>query len=151
MSGGTKGLWTLFIRKGKVFVPTTAKTEAGYYLGIEPVAVVDASDRAAVKAAFLDSVNRGNPIVPTPSRANFPPDPLLKYAKVKSVSEFAKSVQGWQLTKYATEYVAAPDRPGKYGGSEQDDSKKQVFLADEPIDSIVSQLVDQALGAFGTG
>ena len=151
MSAGTKGLWTLFIRKGKVFVPTTAKTEAGYYLGIEPVAVVDATDRAAVKAAFLDAVSRGNPIVPTPSRSNFPPDPLLKYANVKSVSELAKSAHSWQLTKYATEYVAAPDRPGKYGGSEQDDGKKQVFPADEPMDRIVSRLVDHALAASGTG
>jgi hypothetical protein len=71
MSGRTEELWALFVRTGKVFVPTIAKTE----------------------------------------------------------------------------YVVAPDQPGKYGGSEQDNGKRQVYPVGEPVETIVSQLVDKTLGA----
>jgi hypothetical protein len=34
--------------KEQVFVPTRARTKAGFYMGMEPVEVVDAQDRAAL-------------------------------------------------------------------------------------------------------
>ena len=42
------GLWMLVLRKGQAFIPTMAQTEAGFYVGIEPVEVVDLSDRKGV-------------------------------------------------------------------------------------------------------
>jgi hypothetical protein len=75
---GQNGVWLLFVRKGKVFIPTVARTEAGYYLGIEPIAVIDCQDRNAVSSGLVDAIKRGNPIIPTPSRANFPPDPIFE-------------------------------------------------------------------------
>ena len=42
------GLWLLTIRKGQAFMPTMARTEAGFYIGIDPVEVIDASDRVAL-------------------------------------------------------------------------------------------------------
>jgi hypothetical protein len=45
-----------------------AKTEAGYWLGTEPVDVERVADAEALKAVLLRVIGRGNPIVPTPSR-----------------------------------------------------------------------------------
>lgn len=147
MSIAGSNLWLLFVRKAKVFIPTMARTEAGFYMGIEPVAVVDSSNREAVRSAFLDAIGRGNPIVPTPTRATFPPSPLLKHANVKSLSTFEKNAQCWKLGKYPAEFVVAPYRPGKYGGSEEDDSGKESFSASEPIECVVDRLLDRALAA----
>ena len=58
-----KGLWLLFLRKGQAFIPTMARTEAGFYMGIEPVEVVDIQDQAGVEQALMRAVGRGNPRV----------------------------------------------------------------------------------------
>jgi hypothetical protein len=84
------GFWMLTIRKDQAFIPTIAQTEAGFYKEIDPVAVVDVSDRKAVEDAMLRAIARGNPTVPTPTRDNFPEDVPLKCARVKSLSTFEK-------------------------------------------------------------
>jgi len=116
-------------------------------MGIEPVAVLDSSDREGIQSAFLDVIRRGNPTVPTPTRATYPPDPLLKHAKVKSASEFERLVQRWKLGRYATEFVVTSYRPGKYGGAEEDPRGRESFSEKEPIEFVVSRLLDRALGA----
>jgi hypothetical protein len=139
------GLWILFLRKGQAFIPTMAQTEAGFYMGIEPVEVVDASDGRAIEDALLRAVERGNPIVPTPTRDNFPADPLLKYAKVKSTATFEKSSQSWKLSKRGDAYLIAPYRPLKSGGSEEDiDRTEAIPVAEESLTSIVHRLVERA-------
>ena len=70
-------VWGFYFRKGKVYVPRMARTEAGYYLNIEPVAVVDTDDFGGVVSAIQAAIERGNPAVPTPSRANFPKPVVL--------------------------------------------------------------------------
>jgi hypothetical protein len=93
------GHWVIFVFKEQVFVPTMARTKAGFYMGIEPVEVVDARDHAAVEQALMRAISRGNPSIPTPVRATFPKNPLLKYAKLKSDSSFDKQTKSWQLSK----------------------------------------------------
>ena len=34
-------IWNIYLRQAKFFIPSIAKTEAGYFLEIEPVAVMD--------------------------------------------------------------------------------------------------------------
>ena len=41
-------LWTIYVNQDKVIVPTTAKTQAGYYIEIEPVLVASVADLEAV-------------------------------------------------------------------------------------------------------
>ena len=50
------GFWMLTIGKGQAFIPTIAQTEAGFYRGIDPVAIVDLSDRKAVEDAMLRAI-----------------------------------------------------------------------------------------------
>jgi hypothetical protein len=48
-----RGLWLLFLRKGQAFIPTMARTDAGFYMGVEPVEVVDMRDQ--IGAEQVDS------------------------------------------------------------------------------------------------
>ena len=68
-------LWHVYLRKGIVFVPTVAKTEAGFFLDIDPVAVLESSDRQQVSEAIKAAILKGNRTVPTPTRAAFPSKP----------------------------------------------------------------------------
>ena len=140
-----RGLWLLVLRKGQAFIPTMARTTAGFYMGVEPVEVVDARDRTALEQALIRVVNRGNPIVPTPSRTNYPEDCLLKYAKVKSLSTFEKLARSWQLSKRDGAYIIIPYRPGKYGGAEEDVERGEAIPAEEPLEVVVRRFVNRAL------
>jgi len=65
-----------------------AQTEAGYWLGIEPVDVEKVADADALKGVLLRAINRGNRIVPTPARKHFPPHVMRCHCGMKSFSAF---------------------------------------------------------------
>jgi len=121
----------LIVRKRKAYVPTMAKTEAGFYLGMEPIEVVDTADRQDVENAVMRAIATGNPVMPTPSRDNYTPDPLLKSANVKSLSTFEKSAQRWQLTKRQGAYEIVPYK---------------LLPNSEPLPVAVHRFVERALG-----
>jgi hypothetical protein len=73
----------VYIRKGKVFVPTLAETQAGYYLDIQPVEVVEASDRTHLIQTLHKRVTDENPVIPTPM-GTYPKPVVLAPAGVKS-------------------------------------------------------------------
>jgi len=141
----TDGLWLLILRKGQAFVPTMAQTEAGFYVGVDPVEVVDLSDWKGVEDALFRAVSRGNPIIPTPTRDAFPEPVLLKYAKVKSLSTFERSAETWQLSKREGAYLLAPYLPQEHGGAEQDPDRTEAVPADMPLAEIIHRLVERAI------
>jgi hypothetical protein len=51
----------LYLRKGKVFIPTFGRVPGGPYRDIEPVAVVEVSDAEGLRRAFRETIARGNP------------------------------------------------------------------------------------------
>jgi hypothetical protein len=139
------GFWTIVFRGGKVFVPTTAQTEAGFYLATEPVSVTNESDSHAVEAAVVSAVERGNPVVPTPSRDDHKEYVLLKHAGVKSLSTFEKRARTWKLSKRGANFLIAPYRPGRYGGAEEDLERQETIPESVPIADVARRLVHRAL------
>ena len=73
----------LYLRKGKVFIPTFGRVPGGPYRDIEPVAVVDVSNAEDLRRAFRETIARGNPPIGPYPRPN-PPPVVVKYAGVKS-------------------------------------------------------------------
>lgn len=142
------GFWLVILRKGHAFVPTMAKTKAGFYMGIEPIEVVDAHDQVALEQAIIRTVKRGNPSVPTPSRDVYSRESaLLKYAKVKSRSAFEKFAQSWKLSKREGAYFIVPYRRRQDSGSEEDMERGEAIPADVPLEDVARRLVRRALGS----
>jgi hypothetical protein len=93
----------VYLRKGKVFIPTLGRVPGGPYRDIEPVTVVDVSDADGLHQAFRETIARGNlPVGPYP-RPN-PPPVVLKHAGVKSWGAFARWASPWVID----------ERDGKY-------------------------------------
>lgn len=115
-------VWGVYFRRGNIFVPTVARAEAGYYLNIEPVAVVDVADFGGVLSAIQAAIERGNPAIPTPTRANFPKPVVPRYAGVKSWPQFARQSLYWSIEKAANEYRIVPGRPTPDGGWVDDEA-----------------------------
>lgn len=86
----------LYLRKGRVFIPTSGLVPGGPYRDIEPVAVVDVSDADGLHQAFRETIARGNP-PPPPYPRPYPPPVVVKYAGVKSWAVFARGALPWSI------------------------------------------------------
>lgn len=72
----------VYLRNNVVFLPTMGKMDEGFYRGVEPVAVVPASNSDAIRQALQIAIARGNPIVSVLRRSEIPP-PVLRIAGQK--------------------------------------------------------------------
>jgi len=100
---------TIYAIGDKVIIPTVSKTRSGYYLETEPVSVIRLSDLSLTEV-LQDALRRGNPTIPTPSRANYPKPVVLKYAGVNAWNKFAAAAQSWNLTERDGKYFLAPSK-----------------------------------------
>jgi len=140
------GMWLVFLLRKQILVPTMAKTTAGYYIGIEPVEVVDSRDRYAAEQAIIRSVKRGNPSVPTPpGGARFPKSPLLKYAKMKSISSFDRIAKSWKFAKRDGAFLIVPYRSRTDRGQEEDTERGEAIPGGTPLDAAVHRLIERVL------
>lgn len=116
-------LWHLYLRNGTVYMPTVARTEAGYYLDIDPVEVVPAADSENLQSTIGKALSKGNPVAPTPTRATFPKPVVSKYAKVKSWSAFEKGTLVWSIVENSGNYQIEPHRKAPDKGWEDDPTR----------------------------
>jgi hypothetical protein len=116
-------LWKLYLRNGIAYVPTVAKTDAGFYLDVEPVRSVSASDSIALQNAIKQSIDLGNLIRPTPTRAAFPKPVVLAHAKVGSWSQFEKGAEYWGILEKDGNYQIKPGRKRPDRGWEDDPNR----------------------------
>src|SRR5665213_2001657 len=80
-------------------MPVLAKTVAGFYQGIDPVAVVPVLQTAEMHRAIAETIARGNPVIPTPSPKEIPLPSMLKYAGVKTWKTFDREATCWKITE----------------------------------------------------
>jgi hypothetical protein len=90
---------SFYLRKGMAFVPTMAKTEAGYWMGVEPVDVRKVESPEALQRLLLAAIKQGNPIVPTPTRDAFPSPVMERHCGMKSLSAFERTARCWAISQ----------------------------------------------------
>lgn len=79
---------------GRLFVPTEARTTAGFWIEVEPVR--DAPmDPGPLASALRDAVTAGTATVPAPLAPNSRPV-MLDHVAARSYSEFARKARVWQ-------------------------------------------------------
>jgi len=132
----------VYLRKGTVYVPTMGKMDKGFYRGVEPVAVLSASNTEGVREALQAAIARGNPTVPMLRRREWPPPILLKYASVKYWSDFERGMLFWTIKeKDGTFRIAGqskqPDRMWR-------DDPEQIIVF--PPGSAVNDAIERMVG-----
>jgi hypothetical protein len=133
-------LWNIYLRKGMAFVPTVAQTEAGYYLNINPVEVIPAIDADGLRRAVEQVIGRGNPRVPTPTRAAFPKPVMLEYAKVKSWAAFEKDCINWNIVEKDGCYKITRGRKRPDRGWEDDPTQIDELPPGAGIDEVAQRV-----------
>jgi hypothetical protein len=132
-----------YLREGTVYVPTVARRASSpIYTTIEPIAVVPLNDPAAVRAALVDSLNRGNAIIPDPDpQALRAPPIILKYAPVRSWSAFFRTAFSWSIAQEDGGYQILGNRKHPKGYWEEDPSQKIQFPPHATREDVVDRMV----------
>ncbi len=131
-----------YLKKHTVYIPTIAKRVTGAYTGIVPVAVVAVTDTEGLRRALLDTIARGNPIIPNPETDKWPPPVLLKYAGAKSWSAFMRDTALWSITNDGGTYQIVGHRVHLPKGNAPEDPEQRVSL---PSGSTVNDAVDRMI------
>jgi hypothetical protein len=124
-----------------VYVPTVAKTEAGFYQTIEPVTAVSLSDGQGLTNILKTMLLKGNPIIPTPKAAGRATSPILKYAPIKSLSKFDKQASYWQIYERGGVYEFGPLKRRADRGWEEDPERIRKMPPGSTLDNVVEQVV----------
>jgi hypothetical protein len=136
-------LWHVYVRKGMVFIPNVARTDAGFYVDIDPVAVVESAIRQSVIDAIKAAVVRGNPRIDSPKRATFPKPVVLSYAKVKSWAAFEQGASCWIISNAESTFQLRPQRTNPSGGWEDEPAKVRIFSGSAALDELANAIADQ--------
>src|SRR5215469_4752302 len=109
-------LFTCTLKNGIVDVPTNVKTEAGFYMRHEPVAVVPAANTDALRHAFYD---------------------------VESWSAFMRGASEWAINEDGGNYDIVPYRKDPEGSQAWVADKKHntQFPAGTTRDQVIDQMI----------
>lgn len=134
-------LFNCFLRKGIVYVPFVARTTAGYYMDEEPASVVPVSNTAELRKALHAAIAHGNPTIPTPTRANFPPPFMHKYAGVKDWSTFARNASPWNISERNGTYKIVGGKKYPRGGWVDDPEQTVTMPPGSTMDDVIDRLI----------
>ncbi|MGA2183132.1 MAG: hypothetical protein ABSH47_08895 [Bryobacteraceae bacterium] len=134
-----------YLRKRTAYVPTMARTQAGFWLSVEPVDVAPVADAEALKLVLLRAIERGNPVVPTPGRDHFPPDVMRRYCGMRSLSAFERTAQLWSFGQSADTYLISQWRRSEvHRGAWEQSLERTTVLAAMNVEEAVRRVADLA-------
>src|SRR5580704_16895643 len=134
-------LFSSYLRNGVVYVPTVVKLQTGAYVGVEPVAVTSVANTDGLRRAFLDTIARGNAVVPPPPKDNWPPPVLLKYAGAKTWSAFARGTSVWKIEEEDGIYQIVAYRNHPDGYWVPDSEQKIDFPPGSRIEMVIGRMI----------
>jgi hypothetical protein len=136
--------------RAKVLIPTKARTTAGFYMDVEPVEVADITEPHAVQQALKRAWARGNPLVATPSRRDYPRPVVLHHAGVRTWASYEKGVRSWSIDQSGGVFEIIPLRRRRDRGLEEDIEHRKVLPQGAGLDDLaarVAEIVALAAGA----
>lgn len=131
----------IYLRNGIVYLPTIGKMDKGFYRGVEPVAVVPASNTEALRCALAETIARGNPKVPMLRRSEWGPPILLKHAGVKSWSAFEHGMSLWDIKEDALGFRIESNSKHPNGMWQEDPERTIKFAPETSVDSVVERMI----------
>jgi len=132
----------LYLRKGTLYLPTMGKMEEGFYRGVEPVAVVSASNVEGIRQALRAIIARGNPTVPMLRRRDIPPPVLLRYAALKSWSAFERGMRFWTIESEDGIFRIAGQKEQPERGWKDDPEQTITFPSGSTADQVIDRMIE---------
>ena len=141
-------MWNVYVCVGRAFIPDVAKTEAGFFLDVEPVRTVELGDLPALAAALDQAMANGNPLVQTPARSSFPKPVVLKLAGVKNWNTFMKRARCFTILRGESEIEIAEAGRDEKGAWIESPSLHQGFSLRTSSLELARHIVERARQRF---
>lgn len=132
----------IYLRNGIVYLPTMGKMDKGFYRGVEPVAVVAASNTETLRRALEETIARGNPNVPILKRREWPPPILLKYAGVRSWSAFERGMSLWDIKEDGGCFMIESNSKRSNGMWKEDPDQTVKFPPETGVDRVIDRMIE---------
>lgn len=128
-----------YLRRGFVYIPTEGMTKDGLLLVLEPIAVLRVEDTAGLRRAFIETIQRGNPAVPSVGREWT--SPMLARAGVSSWSAFARGAATWSIAEKDGVYQIGYYRRLPRNGWVPDESRTITFPAGTDVEEVCQRMI----------
>ncbi|MFA6295296.1 MAG: hypothetical protein WC666_02630 [Candidatus Paceibacterota bacterium] len=135
-------LCNIYLRKDIVYIPTTGRTDAGFYINIDPVNVIHVTDTEVLHSSIKNMLDKGNPQIPTPTRNTFPKPVLLNYVKVKSWAQFEDGAICFEVFEKDGLYKIQQMKKSESKGWEDNPTNAETFTSQTEVDTIVQKIVE---------
>ncbi len=136
--------WSIYYAKNHVLIPTIVETFAGVNRLVDPMDVVDVNNQTELKHSILATIDKGNPLVPHPSREEMnEPITLHKKLGFKSYKAFNHNALTWAIISIDGIYeIKFSQVPESGRGYVPDPSKTITFPSGTPIETVVDKLIE---------
>ncbi len=134
-------LFHSYLKSGTVYVPTVAKLTSGAYVDVDPVAVESVANTLGLRHAFLETIARKNAVLSPPPKGKWPPPVVLKYARTKSWSAFARGMSMWSIEEDNEAYQIVGYRDHPDGYLAPDRSQAINFPPGTPLDTVIDRMI----------
>ena len=135
--------WSIYLRNGKVYVPTSAETVDGILMDEEPIEVAAIEDAKAIRAAAVAVVGRGCRIVPAPTRDAYNHSPVLASAGVKTWRAFYSGTTQLGLMRGAAGFEVFGLAPHEHGGYVVDETTREKLPGDWSVAQCAERIVER--------
>lgn len=130
--------YVCYLRKGIVFLPVMKKTEAGFYICVDPVSMINVTSTTELRRAIGIALARPIPIVSTPPR-DAKLNNILEVTGLRSLSAFDRSAVCWAIKEHQGIWKIAIQRSHKEGGGD-DKSQLITFPPGTSVDEVSDRL-----------
>src|SRR5580692_12871879 len=134
-------LYKMYLKKSKVYLPTTVNQGIARYRITEPVTVVPVADTVALRRALQATISKPNAFVaPSIEDARKPPV-LLKYTGDKSWSAFMRGTSPWSIYEKDGKYQIEGYHVHRKGYWERDKNQTIEFPAGTSLDVVIDRMI----------
>jgi hypothetical protein len=98
---------------------------------------------------LMKAIRRGNPVVKTPTRQNFPPPVMQRHCGMKSFSAFERTAALWAISGRDDSYVIYPWRRSTQhrGAWEEDYQNRTALPLTTPLEEVARHAAERAFNS----
>ena len=142
------GFWEVVYVDGKAIIPTLAQLGVAW-LTIEPIEVVDWSDRAGLQAKIVARIRAGNPRAKSAKQIGGLPSPMARAAGFKSERAYEAKARGWAIERCRGAYRIIPYKRRSDKGWEEDDAHAVELPMGAAEDRVAAELINVIKSTIG--
>lgn len=123
----------------QIIIPQLAETQEGFLVEIEPVEIFSVDQIDQWKSVMYKRLSQGNPIIPTPEKAEAPGSPILARLNLKRWDDFEKKAVLYTIhagPRFISVYATGKKKDGRWTKGD----RERKFASQAPLEIVVDEV-----------